>query len=142
MEASDKLRDKMKEFEGFRLKAYRDCAGIPTIGVGHTLGVKMGMSITESQAEALFKKDIRVYEAEINRIPEADTQGKFDALVDFAFNCGIGNLLGSTLMKKIRSNAPYPDIREQFLKWNKSGGIIRQGLVKRREWEAERWLEK
>lgn len=141
MKASDILKDKIRYFEGVRLNAYRDQQGKPTIGIGHTAGVYMGMSITESQAKSLFDKDIKIYEDAINGIPEADTQGKFDALVDFSFNCGIGNLLGSTLMKKIRAKAPYEDIKYQFMRWVYIGKIKSNWQERRRAWDAQRWLE-
>ena len=94
---------KIKEFEGCRLSAYTDSVGVPTIGVGHTKGVKMGQKISMEQAESFLREDLFSVEKYVNTIPEVNTQGKFDALVDFAFNLGIGALQRSTLLKKIKA---------------------------------------
>ena len=142
MKSSQLLINKIKEFEGCVLTSYKDSVGIPTIGIGHTNGVKMGQSITSKQAEDLLRYDLLPVENFINTIKEIDTQGKFDALVDFAFNLGIGALKSSTLLKKIKSNSPDKYIIAEFLKWNKAGGKVMKGLVKRRTWEANRWIQK
>ena len=142
MKSSQLLINKIKEFEGCVLTSYKDSVGIPTIGIGHTNGVKMGQSITSNQAEDLLRYDLLPVENFINTIKEIDTQGKFDALVDFAFNLGIGALKSSTLLKKVKSNSPNKDIIAEFLRWNKAGGKVMKGLVKRRTWEANRWIQK
>lgn len=141
MISSELLINKIKEFEGCKLFAYRDSVGIPTIGIGHTKGVKMGQSITMVQAETLLKGDLLPVENFVNTIKEVNTQGKFDALVDFCFNLGIGKLQSSTLLRKIKIDAPTKDIQTEFLRWNKAGGRILNGLVKRRTWEANRWAQ-
>ena len=142
MKSSQLLINKIKEFEGCVLTSYKDSVGIPTIGIGHTNGVKMGQSITSNQAEDLLRYDLLPVEKFINTIKEIDTQGKFDALVDFAFNLGIGALKSSTLLKKVKSNSPNKDIIAEFLRWNKAGGKVMKGLVKRRTWETNRWIQK
>ena len=142
MKSSQLLINKIKKFEGCVLVSYKDSVGVPTIGIGHTNGVKMGQSITNKQAEELLRYDLLPVEKFINTIKEIDTQGKFDALVDFAFNLGIGALKSSTLLKKIKSNSLDKDIMAEFLKWNKAGGKVMTGLVKRRTWEANRWIKK
>ena len=124
MKSSELLINKIKEFEGCKLFAYRDSVGIPTIGVGHTKGVKMGQSITMAQAETLLKGDLLPIEKFINTIKEVNTQGEFDALVDFAFNLGLGALKKSTLLLKIIDKYPTKNIQSEFLKWDKAGGNI------------------
>lgn len=133
--------EKIKEFEGCRLVAYRDSANKWTIGHGHTIGVKFGQKITMSQAETLLKGDLMIAERFVNDLKVCKTQGQFDALVDFCFNLGIGNLKRSTLLRKILHNAPTEQIQKEFRRWNKAGGKVLSGLVKRREWEAKRWAE-
>lgn len=132
---------KLQEFEGCRLDAYRDPAGKWTIGCGHTRGVKPGQRITQAQADQLLRGDLRQVEEQVNRLGVCRTQGQFAALVDFAYNCGLGNLLRSTLLRKIRHGAPLEQVQAEFRKWNKAGGKVLEGLSKRREWEARRWAE-
>jgi lysozyme len=90
----------------------------------------------------LLKGDLLPCENFVNSIKEIDTQGKFDALVDFAFNLGIEALRKSTLLKLILAKAEESDIKNQFLRWNKAGGRVLSGLVKRRNWEAMRYSQK
>ena len=141
MKSSDILIKQIRNFEGCKLFSYRDSVGVPTIGVGHTKGVKMGQTITNEQAEVLLKGDLLPVEKYVNTIKNIDTQGKFDALVDFAFNLGLGALQSSTLLRKINADAPIKDIQAEFLRWNKAGGKVLNGLTKRRSWEAKRWCE-
>ena len=141
MKASRILIDKVKEFEGLRLRAYRDSGGKPTIGYGHTLGVKMGQRITKEEAEDFLKYDLWVAGRFPNTMKEIDTQGKYDAVVSFIFNLGVGNFKRSTLYRRILHHAPDRLIQAELRRWVHSGGKVQQGLVKRREWEAERWAE-
>lgn len=141
MKASRILIEKIKEFEGLRLRAYRDSGGKPTIGYGHTLGVRMGQRITELQAEEMLRQDLWVAGRFANMIKEINTQGKYDAVVSFIFNLGVGNFKRSTLYKHIRHHAPDKLIQAEFRRWVHSGGKVLPGLVKRREWEARRWAE-
>ena len=141
MKASNKLIGKIKEFEGYRDKAYRDAAGVLTIGYGTTRNVKEGQTCTEEQAEEWLREDLELAERFVSTIPEIDTQGKFDAVVDFVYNCGIGAFENSTLLKKIKSHAPTEEIQAQFRRWVYAKGIELPGLVKRRNWEAQRWAE-
>ena len=142
MKASDLLIQKLKDFEGVRLTSYKDSAGIWTIGVGHTRGVRQNQTITMAQCESLLKGDLLPCENFVNSIREVNTQGKFDALVDFAFNLGIGALKDSTLLKRIRNKESEALIKNEFLKWVHANGRVENGLVKRRNWEAMRYSQK
>ena len=139
MEASNILIEKLKEFEGYRPTSYQDSAGVWTIGYGHTQGVKKGQKITKAQAESLLRGDLLKAEKYVNGLKLNLTQGQFDALVDFAYNLGTGNLGTSTLLGKIRMKASDEEIQAQFRRWVYAGGKVLPGLVKRREWEAQRW---
>lgn len=141
MKASNQLIEKIKEFEGLWLRAYRDAVGKPTIGYGHTLGVKMGQRITERQAEEMLEQDLWVAGRFPNTIKEINTQGKYDAVVSFIFNLGVGSFKRSTLYRRILRHAPDKMIQAEFRRWVHSGGKVLSGLVKRREWEAKRWTE-
>lgn len=141
MEASELLIKKITEFEGFSNTAYRCPAGKWTCGIGHTSGVTATTTCTRKEAEQWLKEDLAPVEAYVNTIEQVRTQGQYDALVDFAYNLGLGNLKSSTLLRKIKAGASTGDIQEQFRRWVYAGGKVLKGLVKRREWEAQRWAE-
>ena len=131
----------IKSFEGCKLKAYKCPAGVWTIGYGSTKGVTEGMVINESMAEKLLIRDIEPCERALNKMGINFRQGQFDALVSFIFNCGEGNFNKSTLKKKIIAKADDKEIADEFKKWNKAGGKVLAGLVRRREAEAKLWME-
>lgn len=141
MKSSNILITKIKEFEGLSLKSYKDSAGVWTIGYGHTRGVKSGQVITEKQAESLLRGDLLGSEKYVNGLGLSFSQGQFDALVDFAYNLGTGSLSRSTLLKKILTKAPTSEIQDEFKRWVYAGGKKLPGLVKRRAWEAQRWVD-
>ena len=142
MKSSELLLNKIIEFEGCKLTAYKCPAGVWTIGVGHTKGVKQGQTITKAQAISLLKGDLLPCENYVNNLGVCKTQGQFDALVDFAFNLGTAALGRSTLLKYIRAKKPEQYIREEFAKWVNSKGMRLKGLVIRRQWEADRYYGK
>jgi len=132
-----------KEFEGCRLTAYQDSVGVWTIGYGHT-GPDVrwpGQRITQEQAEGLLMKDIKRFEDGVNRYVTWPwiNQNQFDALVDFAFNLGLGNLASSTLLKKI-NGGDLKGAAEEFLRWDKAGGKVLAGLTRRRKAERDLFL--
>ena len=141
MKASELLVGKLKEFEGFSNTAYKCAAGVWTCGYGTTKGITPTTRCTRAEAEQWLLRDLAPVEAYVNTIPEVNTQGKYDALVDFAYNLGLGNLKQSTLLRKIKEGASTEDIQEQFRRWVYAGGKVLKGLVRRREWEARRWAE-
>ena len=141
MRASDSLIQKLKAFEGLRLEAYRDAAGVPTIGYGHTRGVRMGDRLTEYWADQLLRKDVGQVAYEVMQLGVVHTQGQLDALTSFAFNLGIGRLIRSTLLKTIRNGGSMHQIRKEFMRWVYADGKRLKGLEKRRKWEAERFFE-
>lgn len=129
----------IKSFEGCRLKAYKP---VPTekywtIGWGHYgADVTEGMTITQAQADALLVQDCAGSVAAVNNpkycpITETLNQNQFDALVSFTFNCGSGGL--QTLCK----NRTAAEIAEKMLLYNKGGGNVLPGLVRRRKAEQE-----
>ena len=141
MKASQKLIDAIKRFEGARLQAYPDSGGVWTIGYGHTKDVKKGDRITQYQAEQLLKEDLAQFEAMANKVKGLNTQGKYDAVVDFLYNCGPSNFNSSTLKKYIECNKATWEIQEQFLRWVYAAKQKLGGLVTRRIWEANRYAE-
>lgn len=141
MRASSKLIDYLKAAEGCKLTAYQDSVGVWTIGYGHTAGVKRGDRITQYQAEQFLREDLGRFEAAAGKVRNVATQGRFDAVVDFMYNLGIGQFNSSTLKKYIESAKPVWQIQEQFLRWVYAGGVKLGGLVSRRIWEAARFAE-
>lgn len=123
--------DLIKQFEGCRLAAYQCAAGVWTIGYGHTSGVKKGMTITQTQADAYLKQDCEKFEKYVNNaayVPITDSlnQNQFDALVSFAFNCGAGNL------KKLCAGRNASQIAVAMAQYCKANGKVLAGLKKRR----------
>ena len=138
--------------EGHSLEAYKDEAGVPTIGYGHTKGVRMGDRISEQWAVELLKMDIQEVEEQVKALHVARTEGQLDALVSFAegqldalvsfaFNLGIGRLRSSTLLKLIREGGRKKAIKQEFKRWVYARGKRLRGLEIRREWEAKRFFE-
>ena len=137
MRTSRKGIEFIKAHEGLRLDAYLCPAGVPTIGYGHTHGVKMGDRITEEQAEMLLIDDLIVVEREVNRYGLHLNQNQFDALVSFVYNVGARNFRSSTLLKRLKANPNDPDIANQFKRWVYCDGKVLPGLVRRRNDEAK-----
>lgn len=137
MKTSQNGIDLIKRFEGCRLTAYRCAAGAPTIGYGHTAGVKMGQSITQKRVEAFLREDLEKYERNVQKYDGTYhwNQNEFDALVSFAYNVGsIDQLLaGGSRTKKM--------IVEKMLLYNKAAGRVLDGLSKRRAAERDLFLK-
>ncbi|HDU5651462.1 TPA: lysozyme [Klebsiella aerogenes] len=146
MQTSDEGIALIKDFEGCRLTAYPDpgTGGAPwTIGYGWTLPVdgkpvRPGMTIDQATADRLLKTGLVSYENDVLKIVKVKlTQGQFDALVSLAYNIGSRALSTSTLLKKL-NDGDIKGAADEFLRWNKAGGKVLNGLTRRRE--AERAL--
>ena len=137
------------DFEGLPknkpLDAYWDKHGkVWTIGYGAThyldgSPVKKGDKLkSKEEAVELLKNMVKKYEDDVYKIVQCPINFyQHDALTSFAYNCGIGNLKRSTLLKKVNNDSLDPTIRDEFAKWNKSGGQVLAGLTKRRKAEAD-----
>ena len=126
----------IKKFEGCELEAYRCSADVLTIGYGHTQGVNEGDSCTQEEAEDLLVKDLEEFEFYVNDIVEQElNQNQFDALVAWTFNLGPTNLRSSPLLKRL-NEGDFDDAPHQIRRWNKAGGQVLDGLIRRREAEA------
>ncbi|MGA2903727.1 MAG: lysozyme [Candidatus Korobacteraceae bacterium] len=130
-----------QQFEGLRLTAYQDQVGKWTIGYGHTgPDVQPGLTITQDQANALLVQDVASAVASVNRMVTVPlTQNQFDALVDFVFNLGSGNLASSTLLRELNAGNSAA-AAAQFVVWVYAGGVVSQGLLKRRQAEQALFL--
>ncbi|HEY2466562.1 MAG TPA: lysozyme [Terracidiphilus sp.] len=127
-----------EQFEGCRLAAYQDQVGVWTIGYGHTgADVKPGMTITSAQAQALLAQDVTSASACVNNVVAvALSQDEFDALVDFVFNLGVGAFSGSTMLRKLNAG-DFASAAAQFDLWDRAGGAVVAGLLRRRQEEAD-----
>lgn len=140
MKVSDAWRGTIKGFEGVRLTAYRDSAGVLTIGVGHTSAagppkVFPGMKITAREADSIFAADLApVEKAVLQSVRIPLTQYEFEALVSLVFNIGLGAFRRSTLLRRLNAN-DRKGAANEFSKWIYAGGKALPGLVRRREAE-------
>ena len=141
MRTTNKLLRKLMELEGLSLEAYRDAAGVVTIGYGHTKDVEMGDKISPWWAKELLVNDIREVEEQVRALGVARTEAQLDALVSFAFNLGIGRLKNSTLLRFIREQRNMREIKREWNRWVYAGGQRLKGLERRRAWEARRFFE-
>lgn len=138
MKASQKCIDYIKLNEGLCLNAYK-CLSTEqyyTIGYGHyDKNIKKGDTITKEKAEELLKKDIVVFENNVNKYNKIYNfnQNQFDALVSFAFN--VGSIDGLTA----KGTRTIKEISEKILLYNKSGGKVIKGLTIRRQ-EEQKWF--
>jgi|TARA_B100001964_G_scaffold172629_1_gene190076 lysozyme len=130
----------IKEFEGKRLVAYQDSVGVWTIGYGHTKNVKEGDSIDSLEAEDLLTEELKEYAEYVNKYVKVPlNQNQFDALVSWTYNLGPSNLRESTMLK-VLNNGEYDKVPAEMKRWNRAGGKVLAGLVRRREAEARLFL--
>lgn len=136
MSISDRGVELIAKYEGCRLEAYKCPAGIWTIGYGHTAGVQPGQTLPSKEAaKALLKEDLKKYGGHVNNCVKNGhisfplNQNQFDALTSFCYNCGNGTL------QKLVSGRDAATVAEKLLLYNKGGGKVLPGLVKRREEE-------
>jgi GH24 family phage-related lysozyme (muramidase) len=134
--------DLIKKYEGLRLNAYKCSAGVWTIGYGHTSAagepeVTPGMTITRAEANRIFDKDIQNFAVGVERLIKVPVSpAQFGACVSLAFNIGLGAFKKSSVLRFINQNR-MNDAADAFLLWNKAGGKVLKGLVRRRAEEAE-----
>lgn len=140
MRADDAAYELLRDFEGLRLYAYLCPAGVWTIGYGHTgEGVRPGMSIKLSEAEALLKSDVEAVEQAITPLIKVQLNtNQFGALVCFAFNIGMAAFARSTLLARL-NRGEFAAIPNELRRWSHARGIKLPGLVRHREAETALW---
>ena len=147
----------IKKDEGIRFRPYRCPALLWTVGVGHVidpnhikvkLDERKGLAIpdgwdrtlTMAEVDGILAADLAIFERGVLRLcPQGLTQGRFDALVSFSFNVGLGNLQRSTIRMK-HNRGDFEGAAEAFMAWTKAGGKELPGLVKRRKHEKAMYL--
>jgi len=127
----------IKRHEGLRLRAYLPTPNdVPTIGWGHTKGVRLGQEISLAEAQRLIEKDVawvkRVIDGAV-KVPLGPNQ--VSALYSFVFNLGGSNFRKSTMLRKLNAE-DYVGTANEFKRWNKQQGKVLRGLTKRRAHEA------
>jgi len=142
--SSSKGIELIKSFEGFYAKPYMCPANVATIGYGtirYPNGKKVTLSdipITKETATSYLMDNLTTYEKSVDAFCRDDiSQNQFDALVSFCYNVGSTALKSSTLLKKVNVNPNDPEIKFEFLKWNRGGGRVLKGLTRRREAEVQ-----
>lgn len=134
--------DLICEFEGCRLSAYRCPAGVPTIGFGHTKGVKMGDRLPDvAAAKKLLQQDLNneYIPGVLKSVRVPLTQNQLDALVSLCYNIGVGAIAKSTLIRKLNAG-DINGAANEFLRWDKAGGRTLPGLTRRRVAERQLFL--
>lgn len=152
MKVSKEAIEGIKKDEGVRTKPYRCPALLWTVGVGHVIDpnhirVKLDERkniplppewdrvLSMAEVDAILAADLATFERGVLRLcPGGLTQGRFDALVSFSFNVGLGNLQRSTIRMK-HNRGDFEGAAEAFMAWTKAGGKELPGLVKRRKHE-------
>lgn len=124
----------IKAHEGLSLDAYPDGQGW-SIGYGHHGNdVYYGLTITEALADQLLKSDLEKFENAVEGMLDLPaTQEEFDALVSYAYNCGVGALRQSQLLAYVNAGRHADAVEE----WTRGWDDALPGLQKRREKEAE-----
>jgi len=144
MQCNAKGKALIKRFEGLRLEAYPDPAtgAQPwTIGYGHTGNVKPGDIITAGEADRLLDADVARFEAILNAMVGgvATSEDEFSAMVSLMFNIGPGKFATSTLLRRHKQGNRI-GAANAFLMWNKGGGRVMAGLMRRREAEKSLYM--
>lgn len=140
--------DLIKRWEGCKLTAYQDVAGIWTIGYGTTVNAGVGvephegMKITQEQADELLHKTLDKFApAVFSRITVPVTANEFGACLSLAYNIGLGAFAKSTVLREINAGDKSA-AAGAFHMWNKAGGRVVKGLMARRDAEVELFLTK
>ena len=157
MKVSDRCLEMIKHHEGVRVRCYRCPALLWTVGVGHVIDPRhIGVKLDErknlpipdgwdrvlslDEVNQILANDLVTFERGVLRLcPAGLTQPRFDALVSFSFNVGLGNLQRSTIRMK-HNRGEFEEAAESFMQWTKAGGKELPGLVKRRKDERALYL--
>lgn len=139
-----------RRFEGFKSAPYLCPAGVATIGYGSTFysdGRKVTLQdapMNEPEARALLMTELlhKYAPGTIRQCPilltlalKENDWRKLNAIVDFAYNLGVGRLQTSTLRRKINEQ-DWAGVKEQLMLWTRGGGRVLPGLLKRRTAEC------
>ncbi len=135
----------IKEFEGFRARAYRDAVGVWTVGYGHTSmagapQVTPDFVVTREEGAKILAHDVELFAKGVRasvHVPLSDAQ--FSALVSFAYNVGVGAFRNSSVLKAVNAR-DFDAVPRRLNLWVKAGGRTLPGLVRRRAAEGVLFL--
>lgn len=128
-------------FEGLRQTAYRDVVGVPTICYGETRGVRMGMTATKAECDAMLLKGLQEFEAGVLACTTAPLPDKrLVAMVSLAYNIGTSAYCRSSVVRLLNEGQTRAAC-DFMLRYNRAGGIVFPGLTRRREAERQLCLE-
>ncbi len=145
MKTSAGGRRKIRNREGEKLVAYKDCVGIWTIGCGHTAAAGApvpvaGMTITPAECDAILARDLQAVEAVLNKVlTRQPTQNQFDAFSSFVLNIGAGGFKKSSVLSRF-NRGDVAGAAAAFMMWNKAGGREVSGLTARRRSERDQFM--
>lgn len=142
MKTSERGLQLIKAYEGIRLKPYRDCVGLYTVGVGHLIGNgtvlpdSWNRTFTIEEVNELLVADVRKFELGLARYVNVElSQNQFDAIIDYCFNLGLGTFQRSSVRQAINRRDKAGVVRN-LLRYNKAGGKVVPQLDNRRKAEA------
>ena len=136
MNISEEGKALIKKFEGCELEAYLCSAGVPTIAFGRTKNVKMGDTCTQEQADAWLEEELEEYTGYVlDAVTQPLDQNQLDAMVAWTYNLGPTNL-GESTMLKVLNGGQFGRVPSEMKRWNRAGGQVLEGLVRRRTAEA------
>lgn len=133
-------RKLINDWEGDKLRAYKDGGGVWTIGRGHTgPDVHPGMEITEAESDRLFAEDLAEHciEPYLDGAPTSDNE--YAAMTALAFNIGLENFRNSTVLKRHKLGNKM-GAANAFLLWVYDDGKRIKGLENRRAAERRLYL--
>lgn len=140
--------DTIQQFEGLKLKAYKDSVGIWTVGFGNIFNldtgnpIKEGDEITLETAERWLKIEVDNLQAKMRKVITVTlTNNQWTALTSLVYNIGFGAFKRSTLLRLLNAGASKEEVAKQFLRWNKAGGKEIKGLTNRRQAEYNLYLK-
>lgn len=140
--------DTIQQFEGLKLKAYKDSVGIWTIGFGNIFNldtgkpIKEGDEITQETADRWLKIEVDNLQDKMRKIITVPlNNNQWTALTSLAYNIGFGAFKRSTLLRLLNAGASKEDVAKQILRWNKAGGKEIKGLTNRRQAEYNLFLK-
>lgn len=147
MRTNQEGQDIIKSYESLRLEAYHCSAGVCTIGWGSTTytdmtPIKIGDKISVETAQELFEFHVKRCEDAVSSVIMTPvTDNEFSAMVSLCYNIGPNAFKKSTLVKMLNRKEPLEDVAYQILQWNRSGGKVLNGLIKRRQSEHDLFLK-
>jgi lysozyme len=145
MRITEEGLDVIKEFEGFRSKAYRDAVGVWTIGYGHTSmagapQVTPDLVVSKAEATDILRRDVEMFARGVRESVHVQlTDQQFSALVSFAYNVGLGGFRSSSVLKAVNAR-DFDAVPRRLNLWVKAGGRTLPGLVRRRAAEGALFL--